>query len=196
MPRKTVMRLCSALFARPTPREAVGYAGAFALMLTIGYYAVIDRNPIIETESEMLTPVVMQGDEFRIAYRTEWSSDCRVTGWRVVVDGAGISYNIDPDSRLVRRGEDEFIISIPIPRAAAPGEAIYRGQIKYECNWLQRAFFPVVRDITPRQFTIASAGRPLLWNPATMQCPAERPVYVRSYCRSLPNTLDHASAVE
>ena len=148
------------------------------------YWAVVDRQPIGESESAILTPVVEPGGTFTIRYHVRWNSACKVTGYRFVIDSAGQQYTIAPDQRYVHPfDKPEFLINIPIALAARPGPAVYRATVIYECNPLQR-LFPLETQIADRHFTIAVAGAML---PApTVACSEERPVFVRAHCRALP----------
>lgn len=153
-----------------------------------GFWSIVDRQPIGSSSSEVLTPVVTAGGEFTIRYHTQWSSTCRVTGYRFIIDSAGQQYTVAPDTRFVGpKDAPEFTISVPIPRAAQPGPAVYRATLFYECNPLQK-WFPLERNITDRTFTIVPAGLPddfATVNP----CPAAHPVYVRGYCRRKPMAI-------
>lgn len=153
-----------------------------AFLVFIGYSAFIDRQPMVSSEYRVLTPEVQQGGIFTIRYKVQWSSRCRVTGFRVIIDGVGFQHSITPDTRFVEEGFNEFDISLPIPPAAAVGDALYHGFIEYECNWLQR-IWPLERPIIPRSFKITRSAND---SNVEMVCSVEKPVHVKAYCRRRP----------
>lgn len=181
------MKLSLSIFLPRTFWEGVAVAVTVVAVSLGGYWSIIDRQPIGASRSEVLTPVVSPGGEFTIKYHTQWNSTCRVTGYRFVIDSAGQQYMVAPDTRFVAPTDSpEFTISVPIPKAAQPGQAVYRATLFYECNPLQK-WFPLERSIADRTFTIlppepqAEVGV----NP----CPSAQPVYVRAYCRRKPIAL-------
>lgn len=148
-----------ARFALPqNMREVLAYGPITFLAVFVGYFALVDRNPIVSAASEVVTPEVPQGGNFTIRYSVNWRDRCRVTGFRVIIDGVGFQHRVVPDTRFVQAGQNDFDITLPIPLAASPGEAVYTGVIEYECNWYQR-IFPLEREIAPRTFVITSSGR-------------------------------------
>lgn len=168
--------------------EGVAVAVTVVAVSLCGYWSIIDRQPIGASSSEVLTPVVSPGGEFTIKYHTRWNSTCRVTGYRFVIDSAGQQYMVAPDTRFVSPADTpEFTISVPIPKAAQPGQAVYRATLFYECNPLQK-WFPLERTIADRTFTILPPSLP---EEATgvNPCPSSQPVYVRAYCRRKPMAL-------
>lgn len=166
-------------------REAVFGSFFIAFVSTIGYLMIIDRQPLAQNDSEILTPVVRQGEDFRISYDVVWNSNCRVTGYRFIVDGAGYRHERLIDTRMVAQGEEQFVISIPVPIAASPGEAEYRGEVEYECNMLQRVF-PLRRTLTVRSFQIIAGTPNSSSGISYLQCPAEQPIHVQAHCRAAP----------
>lgn len=176
------------------PRSFWEFTAVMATVVVVGlfgYWSIVDRQPIGSSSSEILTPVVKAGGEFTIRYRTQWSSTCRVTGYRFIIDSVGQQYTVAPDTRFVGpQDSPEFTITVPIPRAAQPGPAVYRATLFYECNPLQK-WFPLERSITDRTFTIVPAG---LSEDITglNPCPATEPVYVRAYCRRAPAAIIRA----
>lgn len=171
-----------------TPRsfwEFISVAITTVVVALGGYWAIVDRQPIGTSTSEVLTPTVEPGGEFTIRYRTQWSGTCRVTGYRFIIDSAGQQYTVAPDTRFVSpQDTPEFTISVPIPKGAQEGPAVYRATLFYECNPLQR-LFPLERKVTDRTFTILP-GPALEQETRAGLCPAEQPVYVRAYCRRKP----------
>lgn len=148
------------------------------------YWAIVDREPIVTLESEIVTPIVAPGGVFSVRYHVRWQSECKVTGYRFIIDAAGQQYTIAPDARYVRpEDEPDFFINIPISESARPGPAFYRATILYECNPLQR-LFPLTRVITPVRFLISAQGISASGLPE--DCTEEKPVYVRAHCRRRP----------
>lgn len=143
------------------------------------YSFFLDRSPIVSSEWNVITPHVKQGDDFEIKYDIVWSNDCTVTNFRVIVDGAGFIHARDREVRDVVKGVDSFVVSVNVPSNAAVGQALYRGVVQYQCNIVQ-AVWPLERELLPREFTIYGKDEP---------CPEEKPVSVRSYCRSSGNVV-------
>ncbi len=54
---------------------------------------------------------------------------------------------------VVEKGRQKFTIRVPVPMAAAPGQAVYKGTLRFACNPMQR-LFPLEQDLRPREFTI------------------------------------------
>lgn len=153
----------------------------FLAVVFVGYSLFLDRDPVTPLEpTQLASTSVRQGDLLRIQYNVHWNSNCRITGYRVIVDSGNRTYPFDPDSRLVMQGPDSFEISLRIPSDSFLGEAHYGGYVEYECNWLQRQF-PLRKDLIPRPFTILPA-----MDEIALTCPWEQPVAVRAHCRSFP----------
>lgn len=147
------------LFAWFLPKSwREGFFGGLIVvfLVTVGWMALLDRNPSTNVSWEILTPVVRQGDNFRISYDLEWRSPCRIIGMRFIVDGAGYRHERIYDARYVEEGPASFVIGVPVPPSAAPGQAEYRGELEYACNIWQRVF-PLRRTITARPFEIIPA---------------------------------------
>lgn len=171
--------------------KPVGFWDWFAVSVTTtlaglcAYWAIVDRHPIRDIESEIVTPIVQPGGVFSIRYHVRWSSECKVTGYRFLIDSAGQQYTIAPDSRYVHPADEpDFFINIPISESARPGPAFYRATILYECNPLQR-LFPLTNVIDPVRFLITASAESAL--PPSADCTEERPVYVRAHCRRRPS---------
>jgi hypothetical protein len=151
------------------------------LFSLIGYWSIVDRQPVGESASEVLTPIVPQGGTFTIQYTVKWNGSCKVSGYRFVIDSAGQQYTVAPDQRLVTPSDaPEFVINIPIPSSAKPGPAIYRATILYQCNPLQY-IFPLERQIPDRHFEISLPGPQS--SQSTLDCVGEKPIFVRAFCR-------------
>lgn len=135
-------------------REGVLYAIAAVFLTYLNYALFIDTRVWETIRSEVLTPRVVAGENFQIAYQIEWSSSCQVTGFRFIVDGAGFQHERVRDVRMVDAGLEDFVISIPVPRGAAPGEAVYTGVVQYICNPVQRFIAPMEIPLRPRPFSI------------------------------------------
>lgn len=164
-----------------TPWERVSAIFTVCLAATLGYWAIIDRNPSTYGRGEILTHEVYPGGEFSIRYNVQWNSTCRITGYRFIIDSAGQQYTVAPDTRFISPSDaPEFTISIPIPLSAQPGPATYRATLFYECNPLQR-MFPLERQVADRPFTILPSKSSSL-----ISCSADRPVLVAAYCRKRP----------
>lgn len=146
------------VFIPRSPRELVIGAPLVVFLSMAGYLYFIDREPVITSRSQILTPVVAQGEFFQISYSIRWSSRCRITAYRFIVDGAGYRHERLVDTRYVQAGQDDFTISVRVPLGAAPGLAQYRGEIEYVCNVLQQ-LWPITRQLTVRQFEIVP-GKP------------------------------------
>lgn len=154
-----------------------------AVTTLMGYWAIVDRQPIGESISVVLTPSVRPGEAFTIHYKVRWNSACSVTGYRFVIDSDRQQYTIAPDQRYVRPSQDEFHINVPIPATARPGPAIYRATVMYECNPLQR-LFPLERALPDRTFIILPNEESQLMR--ALSCPDEKPVAVAAHCRRRP----------
>ncbi|KHJ56316.1 hypothetical protein LA66_07115 [Aureimonas altamirensis] len=117
------------------------------------YWAIVDRRPAADQVSEVLSAQVEQGGFLEIGYSLTWTADCQITAFRYVIDEMQVEWPISPQERVVEEGPSKFTIRVPIPMAAAPGDAIYRGTIRYQCNPWQR-FFPLEQNLRERKFKI------------------------------------------
>lgn len=117
------------------------------------YWMILDRRPAADSVSEIISQEVKQGDFLQIAYKVVWTSDCKIVAFRYVIDEMQVEWPISAQERIVQAGPAEFTIRIPIPMAAAPGRALYKGTIRYECNPWQK-LFPLEQNLKERQFTI------------------------------------------
>lgn len=117
------------------------------------YWAIMDRRPAADSVSEIISTEVAQGDFLQVAYKLTWTADCKIIAFRYVIDEMQVEWPISAQERIVQAGPAEFTIRIPIPMAAAPGSAVYKGTIRYECNPWQR-FFPLEQNLRERQFRI------------------------------------------
>jgi hypothetical protein len=127
------------------------------LSLPILYWAIIDRRPVAASVSEVISREVMQGDFLQIDYKVTWTSECEVVAFRYIIDEMQVEWPISAQQRVVSPEPDgqpsEFTIRIPVPMAASPGNATYRGTLRYICNPVQR-FFPLEQDLRERAFVI------------------------------------------
>jgi len=144
------------------------FRGLFSNLVSIGvilfalpwlWWAIVDRQPIATRISEVVSTQVRQGESLDISYDVTWNSRCQITAFRYIIDAMQVEWPITQQDRIVEPGPSRFTIRIPIPLAAAPGEAIYRADIAYRCNPLQR-FFPLQTKLTPRHFTILPGPNP------------------------------------
>lgn len=170
------------------------------------YWAIVDRQPAASSVSEIISSRVMQGDFLQIDYDVTWSSSCDIVAFRYIIDEMQVEWPITAQERKVEQGPQKFTIRIPVPMAAAPGSAVYRGTIRFACNPLQR-FFPLEQNLRERQFEIIEnpdyawrrLRRGTYDGPAMirrfagfndsrdqMVCPPEQPIPVREHCRSGP----------
>jgi hypothetical protein len=117
------------------------------------YWAIMDRRPAADQVSEVISTEVLQGDFLQVRYRLTWTADCRIVAFRYIIDEMQVEWPISAQERIVQAGPAEFTIRIPVPMAAAPGEAVYKGTIRYECNPFQR-FFPLEQQLRERHFTV------------------------------------------
>lgn len=140
------------MFNRRTLPNVV--AGIIILsMLPWLYWAILDRQPVASSVSEVISKEVTQGDFLQIDYDVTWASRCEIVAFRYIIDEMQVEWPISAQQRVVEKGRQQFTIRVPVPMAAAPGEAVYRGTLRYECNPFQR-FFPLEQDLQERRFTI------------------------------------------
>ncbi|MBS9720155.1 hypothetical protein JYU29_05575 [Tianweitania sp. BSSL-BM11] len=125
------------------------------------YWAIMDRKPAASSVSEVITPTVMQGDFLQIDYDVIWASTCEIIAFRYIIDEMQVEWPISAQQRIVEAGPSKFTIRIPVPMAAAPGNALYRGTLRFACNPWQR-FFPLEQNLRERQFQIV-ANPELTW---------------------------------
>ncbi|MCW4114722.1 hypothetical protein NPA31_007070 [Aurantimonas sp. MSK8Z-1] len=123
------------------------------------YWAIVDRQPAADSVSEVLSSEVRQGDFLQIHYRLTWRSRCEIVAFRYIIDEMRVEWPITAESRIVQPGSSDFLIRVPVPLAAAPGAAVYRATLRYECNPFQR-FFPLEQDLKPRSFRILAGPNP------------------------------------
>lgn len=124
-----------------------------ALLFLPAYWLIVDRRPVAASVSEVLSREVRQGDFLQIDYDVTWTSRCEIVAFRYIIDEMQVEWPISAQQRVVEAGRQKFTIRIPVPMAAAPGAAIYRGTLRYVCNPMQR-LFPLEQDLRERQFTI------------------------------------------
>ncbi|UHD45336.1 hypothetical protein LUX29_20465 [Aureimonas altamirensis] len=117
------------------------------------YWAIVDRRPAADQVSEVISDHVEQGGFLEIRYSLTWTANCQITAFRYVIDEMQVEWPISPQERVVEPGPSQFTIRVPIPLAASPGDALYRGTIRYECNPVQR-FFPLEQQLRERRFKI------------------------------------------
>lgn len=129
-------------------------AAAFPL-----YWWIVDRQPVASSVSEVISARVMQGDFLQIDYKVTWTASCEIIAFRYIIDEMQVEWPITAQQRMVGPEPDgepsEFTIRIPVPMAAAPGDAVYRGTLRFSCNPLQR-FFPLEQNLRERQFEIVA----------------------------------------
>lgn len=159
-------------------------------LMPVPYWAILDRQPAADSVSEMTSDHVKQGGLLQIRYKLTWRNNCTITAYRYIVDNMRIEWPISAESRRVQKGPAEFTVNVPIPLAASPGKATYRGTLLYECNPIQR-FFPLEQALTPRTLTIdpgdnAAGGVVPSGMGAISICPDDKPQFVRAYCRRKP----------
>lgn len=151
---------------RLVPRAAFVNGVVTALVLLsapIAYWAILDRQPIASSISEVISEEVMQGDFLQIDYDVVWASRCEIVAFRYIIDEMQVEWPISAQQRIVEEGPSRFTIRIPVPMAAAPGEATYRGTLRFSCNPWQR-FFPLEQNLRERGFTILENPN-LAWRP-------------------------------
>lgn len=136
-----------------SPREWSMTLPLAAFIVVAGVSLVLDRRPVVSSSAQLLTPQVKAGEDFVISYAIEWSTNCRIDGRRFLVDSTRKSIPFAPDTRLVRKGLDQFEIRLTVPKDAALGPAQYRGVIAYKCNWLQ-SLLPIEQTLSTRDFEI------------------------------------------
>lgn len=124
-----------------------------ALMLPPAYWLIIDREPVASSVSEVLSADVRQGDFLQIDYDVVWASRCEIVAFRYIIDEMQVEWPISRSERVVEKGRQKFTIRVPVPMAAAPGKAVYKGTLRFACNPMQR-LFPLEQDLRPREFTI------------------------------------------
>ncbi|WP_062114101.1 hypothetical protein [Aureimonas sp. AU40] len=179
------------------PRHFLDWFGYLLIAPVFGisiYWAWFDTKPVVESEAEISTPVVRQGEDFSIRYRVTWARSCQLTGHRFVVDQKGQIYTVESDTRYIHQGPDEFTITVPIPLAAAPGPARYRATLLYECNPWQRFINPLSRQVQERDFEIipgtpTAGGLSYLAPQSAPTCGGSKPVPVRAHCRARRTAL-------
>lgn len=100
-------------------------------MLPWFYWAIVDRDPVASSVSEVISPKVMQGDFLQLDYDVTWSSTCDIIAFRYIIDEMQVEWPISAQQRIVSAGPSRFTIRIPVPTAAAPGNAVYRGTLRF-----------------------------------------------------------------
>lgn len=133
------------------PRLVAGFV--CLLMLPPAYWLIVDREPVASSVSEVLSRDVRQGDFLQIDYDVVWASRCEIVAFRYIIDEMQVEWPISRSERVVEKGRQKFTIRVPVPMAAAPGKAVYKGTLRFACNPMQR-LFPLEQDLRPREFTI------------------------------------------
>jgi hypothetical protein len=177
----------STIFNFMRPKGAVEWTVAvfFSIFVSVvSFWAIVDRNPLESSHSEVVTKSVHPGDSFSITYQLKWKTSCTVRGYRFVIDSANQQYTIAPDERRVSPlDHPQFTINIPIPDTATAGPAKYRATIIFACNPYQQ-LFPIEREVEDEDFVILPK-RELSEIVSQSDCPSSKPVFVANYCRGL-----------
>jgi len=152
------------------------------LMVPWLYWAIVDRQPVASSVSEIISKEVRQGDFLQIDYDVTWVSRCEIVAFRYIIDEMQVEWPISAQQRVVEAGRQQFSIRVPVPMAASPGAALYRGTLRYVCNPWQR-FFPLEQDLQERQFTIIQ-NESLTWR--RREGTYEAPPFIRRFAGLKP----------
>lgn len=136
----------------------------FAPSLLIFWYN--EAAPVAYSRREVLTPTVAPGGVLKIRITAEITKSCISTVYRSIIDGAGYQHDAAP---VTRPAFTNYLVELPVPLGAAPGEASYRARVEWVCNPVQR-WFPNVVLQPEIPFTIAQAT-------GQIQIPEQQGVY-------------------
>jgi len=103
--------------------------------------------PRVITQIEVMNNPVTPGQPIKLRFEGEGLRDCPATIREFIIDGNNIVFPVAPRfARLdLRSGHFSVEIEIPTPISAAPGAAIYRSIVEYECNPWQKLYPLTVR---------------------------------------------------
>lgn len=136
--------------------------GAIVATALVLAFFISDRKLPVEVQTEVLTPVVRPGGRLILRQRINYLRDCAAHVDRAVYDDhthRAILSDIDYERPLRGLGAFTVTFAVDIPADFDPGDAQYRANPVYFCNFVHRYYWPITRDDTVVKFRIEAPTR-------------------------------------
>lgn len=140
-------------------REWPAFLAALILLSPFLFWSFDRRSPVTTISVSVVPPEVRAGDILYRIVTIERRRICETDPDIVIVDGAKTRWRIDEGAITTpgAAGRDSYKVPIPVPAAAAPGNAELRVTVSRRCNPVQQ-MFPLVEVVPAIPFVILPAG--------------------------------------
>lgn len=184
MPLHYIKRVFKAVIPRRTA-DVITVSLMVVAIVYPSYKVIFQDMPIVTVYSETQYPrSVPRGGYFFLRFDLEFDRDCNIYARRFIIASDGVAYLAQEDYKNVTGGERiQYTVRVPVSEAMPLGNALFRSQFIYRCDFWARWIKPVERAGQARRVIITPEGTQPTSDAGCILPPREGFTVVRAYYR-------------